>query len=1343
MVKRRSTLPLSLLIIISFIVPAVALSPPAPHIMDEGISGEHIMIDLGPPVFDVASSYLDGKLWNTIEMEDAIYPPTNGEPSIPVFSYPLQLRNEALDIQLTRSDPVKLPLTEWLPPSPSIAPLTEEFLSSGESTGLLPDTRSYTSDKVFPVEPLLWSSLGHGWKDGERYAHYSISACPFDYEPSRNMLTYYRDVKLKITLGEPEPTMDDLSSEPTRDGTRAASKPLAVKTGTELLIIAYDQFQDDLEPYIEWNMEKGTLVSMVPISTVDNAYSTMDQASSIWQYIHDTFFGDEQNLEYVLLAGEVRYVRSRMAKDLDPYTPAGEPDTLPTDTYYACLDGTYTNWNDDGDSNWAELGDIIDYIPDVYVSRISLDTDTEASNWADLVVNYEKNVPVGNWAGTAGLFGSSTHFVDDGPTQCEYLWEKYLDTAYTTPDRYYSNGNVRTSTGAKHLDYGSIQTGLSDGLSIIVYMGHGNRQFWSEGTHDNNNIIYTLNEANALSQAPKLPFITAMSCETNWFDGTNFESISEGFTENKNGGAIAYIGAVRTTEGGIGYNQYLPGAPGIQEDVLRMIKQGHRRTGEIFHEAKEYYANYFKNYFIPSYEFAYNAYIEHNMLGAPETPIWTVKPDTFKVSYSFNKDHYTNFTVQVLDSGNDPVEDAVVAIYSSTVGKISSVTTRSNGYAMVPYEIPQTAFAKITVTKEDFKPFQEEIVLRDNTPPETEIVTSIPNPNGMNGWFTLDPEPRFSCTEPADIYYRWNMGATTKYKGGIIPVPEGDHLLEFWAVDMSDNDETKKTLRMKYDPEAPVVDVTITPEEPDGESGWYVTAPTITLEMEEGNGAPQEIEYWWGKGSREGSNGTIFPPQGDSELHIQGIDEAGNKGEEFFFNLRVDSIGPTTTTSTGGREPNERGWYTSPITIELQCDDRYSTTYYSWDNMEGWDRYSSDISPLQGNHTLYFYSEDPHGNVEEVRSFVVPFDVMAPELQISTDPRAPDGEEGWFVTVPELILDVFNEDDGHVIYYHIGKGPLSEYTSPISIPDGIRTITCYAEDDAGNRGITQEILIKVDTETESTRTGIDLSPDGEGQYTEVPGITMQTGEGAVIYYSWDGGEMFERYYGMISPPEEEGEFTLFYYSIDEAGNRESQNTMLIPVDAKAPVVSALVPKWADVGEKIRFDLSGTTDGIGVESYFIDFGDGSDSDWVQDPIIEHGYSSGGTYSVIIKAKDGSGHVSEETTLDIVVSEDSSMQLFILFAAVGAGILVIALIIGAALVARSRHHHHHLQHHYVPYHYGPQHQLPHHHGPQQQLPQRAPHQLPPKEQGQRPAPGAIKQVPAPPAAPQLPQPPRPPI
>ncbi|MGA1873561.1 MAG: C25 family cysteine peptidase [Thermoplasmatota archaeon] len=1314
--------------------------------------GRTIEIDLGTPDFEVRERWLDGRLWSTIELADGLNPPTKGEPALPVISHPLEVPYEVLDIHLLRSDPVSMRLPYKLPPSPTALPLTEENLKS--SSPVEPDWDRYSSGEVFPARPLLWKHTGWGWEDGQRLGHYSISVSPFDYDPGSDRLTFYGNVRILLEVGEAEPTLAS-DTQPTRGEVRAPTPPPHVKEGTELLVITYDSYLNELDPYVEWNREKGVCVSIVTISQVNGQFPQDDQATSIWKYVHDTYFGDEQNLKFLLLVGEHNVVASRTVKDLDPYAPAGEPSTLHTDTYFGCLDNGYTNYNADGDSNWGEVNDIRDYIPEVYVSRIAVNSETEAKGWAAKAVAYERDVPVGGWAGTAALLGSYTHEYDDGPTHCEYLWNSHMEPVYATPDRYYSNGNVRSSSGAKLLTYSNFQSGLNDGLSIIVYMGHGHWAVWTEGPQDNPAYLYDSSPAAQLQQSPKLPFISAMSCETNWFDDSH-ESISEAFTENGKGGAISYAGAIRTTEGVIGYG-YAPGAPGIQEDTLRMLKQGYRTPAEVFQRAKAYYADRWGAYF-DQVQYTFNAWMEHQILGPPNVDLWTSTPKTFNVQYEVEEDYYSNITVNVRDGQNNAVKDARVTVYSATLEERSYVHTDGYGRAIVPFRISETAYGKITVTKDNFKPYQKEFVLRDRTEPETKPTCARPNPDGANGWYVSDPLLYFECSEPAEIFYKWNGGYVEEYRGGYMQVPEGSNTLEFWGLDSSGNEEDRKFMTVKYDPDTPVASVTIDPAEPDGESGWYITQPVVTIHLEESHGSPQRIDYWFGRDARQTSNGTIYPPQGDNDLHMIAVDEAGNRGEEMTFHFKVDSIKPTTEVSTGGIDPNERGWYVTPMTLTLSSDDRRSYIYYRWGDDGDFTKYSDSLTPPSGNNTLYYFAEDDHGNIEPLRTFRVPYDILPPDLELKITPGSPDGESRWYITRPRVVLEVAFEDNDYSIFYYLEGEEPREYLSPIDIPEGQWTLYAYAEDEAGNRGITQSHEFKVDTSSDPTQDYIDLSTNEEGWYTDLPQVILSTSDDAEIYYSWEGYTNYEKYSGGLYPPGDEGIFNLIYYSVDLAGNRESQKYLTLPIDSRPPEVRVVAPGSVDEGKEVVFDLTGTTDGVTVDAYFIDFGDGTDSGWVLTPKVAHAYGSSGSYEVLVKARDGVGHESDEVSLKLEVNSEVNMTLLLIIGG-SALFLVLILVVAAAVVIRSRRHHHYA-HHSI--HIHPLHPLPGHppkgpHSASGLQPSQGGRKLPPAtvpagtkkavakppENKPNPKARAPVDIPKPPTRPVIPEPPRPPI
>ncbi|MCU0799155.1 MAG: C25 family cysteine peptidase [Candidatus Thermoplasmatota archaeon] len=1108
------------------------------------IEGSGVRYKLMTPEITLKEMALSDRLWTLPVMDGAIYPPTDGGPSVPVLVKRLEVKSDIRDIALVRTGPEKVLLDHPIPPSFEPAMIGNEDWDLGTDNMLSTDENAYTSNGPYPARSVTWTHLGYGWENGTRHSSYSVTYAPMDYDPSLNELTVYSKVEIMVDVGT---APANLLLQPTR-----VDPPTSYTPGTELLVIAHDPFMDDLNDYVEWKRETGKTLTVVGYSTVNSAYPALDGPASIWSYVRDSFFGDGQTLRWVLLAGEPRFVPSRMVYDLDPYY--GEPQYLPADTYYSCLDGPYTNWDQDGDGRWGEIGDITDMEPEVYVSRISLDTEAEAQSWARKVVSYEKNPPAGPWSGTAAFFGSTTHVPDDGPTESEDLWDLYLDRVHGSVDRYYSQGPTQQTTGAKYLTYGNIQDGLTSGFSTVNYMGHGHYAVWSEGTQDQNTIIYTVNEASSLSNGARLPLIFAMSCETNWFDDASFDSISEEFTENPNGGAIAYLGAVRTTEGGIGFtpHQYTPGAPGIQEDVLRMIAGGKRSMAEIMLEAKEYYYTQWSAYFY-SYEFAYNAWVEHSVLGPPDTELWTAEPKALNVVHSHENDRYTNFSVSVTDAQGNAVPDAVVCIRSASMDISSKAVTDQYGKAIVPFEITTTANGKLTVTKSGHRPFQAALVLTDNTQPKVTLVKQVQNPDGASGWYINDPQLSFLPSEPCDIRYRWNGGGEQKYTGSLQTL-KGENTLEFWGKDSFGNIGEATSSVIRYDPDAPVVTLVIAPAAPDGKGGWYITTPVVEVSLLGTVGSEQRAEFWLDRSVKQTYSSPIPVPDGEHELHVLATDKAGNRADQMDVLFKVDTDRPMTTLSTGGVERNEQGFFVEQMSITLRTEDRSAKTYYRWDTDGTWSQYSSPFYPLTGSHVLHYLSEDSHGNREVERSEGIAYDITPPVLRYTISPQQPSGSNDWYIKAPTISLSGDDDNGNFTILYRLGGAGELSYERPILVPDGITTLKASIIDGAGNKGEGLELVFKVDSTADRTNHATDASPNQQGWYMDLPMITLRTDGKASIFYRFLGHGDFMRYSGALLPPGDEGSYQLEYYSVDEAGNRETTRMLYLSVDARAPEV---------------------------------------------------------------------------------------------------------------------------------------------------------------------------------------------
>lgn len=124
--------------------------------------------------------------------------------------------------------------------------------------------------------------------------------------------------------------------------------------------------------------------------------------------------------------------------------------------------------------------------------------------------------------------------------------------------------------------------------------------------------------------------------------------------------------------------------------------------------------------------------------------------------------------------------------------------------------------------------------------------------------------------------------------------------IDYYAIDNEENESEIASKSYKLDSEAPETNITNS-FEPDGDNGWYITNPVITLEAEDNLSGVDKIYYRWDEGCwNEYSVGTVIniPSQGTHNLEVYSTDLAGN--EEIHQNIvyKYDNSVPETTDNT-------------------------------------------------------------------------------------------------------------------------------------------------------------------------------------------------------------------------------------------------------------------------------------------------------------------------------------------------------------------------------------------------------------------------------------------------------------
>ena len=245
-----------------------------------------------------------------------------------------------------------------------------------------------------------------------------------------------------------------------------ASKYTPIPEFGDLLIIANDAWMDEMQPFVDWKMQKGMKVTMIGISQIGNNSAAIDA------FIQS--FYDSTELAYVLLVGDNAHVTR----------PSGSGYSDPV---YGKVAGT-------------------DNYPDIFMGRFSAESPADVITQVERSVTYELNPAPGDWLHKGMCIASDDSGTGQGG---EHDWEHeglirndLLNFTYTWVDTLWEMWGL-TST--------QVANAWNDGRSIINYTGHGSYSSWSSSG-------FSVSHVNALINDNKLPFIINVACNNGQFD---------------------------------------------------------------------------------------------------------------------------------------------------------------------------------------------------------------------------------------------------------------------------------------------------------------------------------------------------------------------------------------------------------------------------------------------------------------------------------------------------------------------------------------------------------------------------------------------------------------------------------------------------------------------------------------------------------------------------------------------------------------------------------------------------------------------------------------------------------
>jgi hypothetical protein len=708
------------ILLVALTVPALAATA-----SDEVV----VVLSFSPAQLSIASH--EG--YDVVSLEGAEHLTEPGEPMLPAVNVQILLPSGADASGLT----VGYRGTTYLSGVYRVQPAPRPATFSARDAAEIPQPNAQTYSSVLPYPREIARLAGVGDMAGYRIA--SIEVAPVQYVPATGELLLHTEIEITITTVPAEDSdARSAASEAVRGAVERAvvnadelssycSPPSgrAPRTGAfDYLIVCPAAFADEFQPLADWKTRKGVRTEIVTLESIaaDPAFQGVDLAESVRKCIRQHHI--DLGITWVLLGGDTDVVPTRNAYDF--FYNQG----IPCDLYFADLNGT---WNADGDARWGEQGeDGIDMYSDVFVGRAPAGTEQEAARFVEKVLAYEgATLSVADDFELEMLFLGEVMWSSPDPYTDGAVALDMIDAGYVPP-RFDPITKLYESQGT--LRYATAVAALSAGCGIVAHQGHSNISAASIGP--DNLTIATLD---GLTNGDRGGVWYSVGC---WSAAIDNDAFGEHWVTSPGGGGVAYIGNSR-------YGWGCPGHPGecvsdlySQQFMNSLMTKDLVHAGLVHADAKHHFVGQAK---LDGY-MRYAMY-ELNLLGDPEMPIWTDRPQPLVVSHPeavaiVNGSATLDVTVA---SGGSPVVGATACLATAD-GEVYDVG-ETDGAGRTTFTVAAGApcSATLTVTAHNFVPYGATVAIGWG-------LTDVPDGGGpiaATALFQNQPNPFFPATSIA------------------------------------------------------------------------------------------------------------------------------------------------------------------------------------------------------------------------------------------------------------------------------------------------------------------------------------------------------------------------------------------------------------------------------------------------------------------------------------------------------------------------------------------------------------------------------------------------------------------
>jgi len=338
---------------------------------------------------------------------------------------------------------------------------------------------------------------------------------------------------------------------------------------------------------------------------------------------------------------------------------------------------------------------------------------------------------------------------------------------------------------------------------------------------------------------------------------------------------------------------------------------------------------------------------------------------------------------------------------------------------------------------------------------------------GNQGYVPLR-DPDSSGSYPA-VYDNWeifsrNIFDDYRSEWGADPVLVTRMRVSHYIHDSWVGDKGGTVQNIIFDYEAPVTELEVVPDFPDGGDGWYISPPFISLTATDDASGIARTEYDLGLGWQLYSTPFLIEQEGDVTLMYRSVDLAGRTEVNQAALFKIDTANPETNASIiGPQYEDEEGqiYISGQTKIELYAVDEtsgvFGTAYSdSYNGAEAEEKiYDSALSleGQDGRHTVSYQSIDNAGNQEELKQSDFYLDSTPPVSEDDSDGQWHNRDVIIVITSqdPEALDGTSGSGIQRLVYGGSQAGEISENSAQVTFSEeGILELRYQAFDNVGN-----------------------------------------------------------------------------------------------------------------------------------------------------------------------------------------------------------------------------------------------------------------------------------------------------